>query len=131
MGCLTMKVRLSKFSGCKPCCNSDIKRDQFILKDQGLIMNKKEYVTFSRDLKNSFLKDKEDDPKFLAYAEYTDENEYSIKTIEGASSFNNRLWLIIRGSYYEPGMAGYRIKPNDIIKIGRVALRVRELNTEN
>mmetsp|Transcript_9676 Transcript_9676/g.8521 ORF Transcript_9676/g.8521 Transcript_9676/m.8521 type:complete len:128 (+) Transcript_9676:89-472(+) len=110
---------------------ADIKRDQIILKDKGLIMNNKEYITYSQELKNSLLKDKEDDPKYLAYAEYTDENEYTIKRIDTATSFNSRLWLIIRGTYYGPGMPGYKIQPNDIIKIGRVVLRVREINSEN
>ena len=72
-------------------------------------MNWKNYITFSSGLKNSFLKDNEDDPKYLAYAKYTEDFEYSIKAIEGASSFNNRLWLIVRGSYYEPFKSGYRI----------------------
>ena len=41
------------------------------------------------------------------------------------------VWLIIRSLKCDNETDGYIVKPNDIIKIGRVILRVAELNTEN
>jgi len=39
--------------------------------------------------------------------------------------------LVVKGVENKDGENGYIIKPNDILKIGRVALRVRELVTAN
>lgn len=82
-------------------------------------------------MKNGKWIEREDNPKSLAYAEQTDKYEFTIKSAEWASSINNKLWLVVKGVENKDGENGYIIKPNDILKIGRVALRVRELVTAN
>lgn len=88
-------------------------------------------MTYVPHLKDGKWVEKEDDPKSLAYVEQVEEDEFIIKPVNTTSSISNRLWQIVRGSYYEPKQVGYIIKPKDIIKIGRISLRVREIVTDN
>mmetsp|Transcript_12031 Transcript_12031/g.12044 ORF Transcript_12031/g.12044 Transcript_12031/m.12044 type:complete len:148 (+) Transcript_12031:183-626(+) len=101
------------------------------LNNKGLIVNSKARITHIPHLKDGKWIENEEDPKSLAYVEQLDNNEFIIKPVYTTSSINNRLWQIVRGNHFEPGQAGYIIKPKDIIKIGRISLRVRELVTDN
>lgn len=77
----------------------------------------------------SELEDDEEDPKFLAYIQQTSESEYTIEPKDDNQPLNNRIWLVVRSLKFNSSQASYTIQPNDVIKVGRVSLRVTELNT--
>lgn len=43
---------------------------------------------------------------------------------------NDKLWLVVRAMKNETGKLSYELKKNDIIKLGRIQFRVKDLQTE-
>jgi hypothetical protein len=110
----------------------EITRSQFSFKSSGIIIRDENIVEF-KDYEDSlsYSKEEESDPKVLAYARLISDNEYLIQPRDGNQPLNNRMWIIVRSIKVNGRNEGYAVQPNDIIKIGRVVLRVRELNTDN
>lgn len=111
--------------------SNDISQSQFCFKQSGILLRDNSKVQFKDHADSiSDMDEEEDDPKILAYTRQVSDYEYLIQPRNDLQPLNNRIWLIIRSLKKNGLKAGYIVQPNDVIKIGRVVLRVTELNTE-
>lgn len=108
----------------------EISRSQFSFKQSGLLVREDREVLFKDHADSISDIEDEEDPKLLANARQVSESEYFIQPRDDNQPLTNRLWLIVRSLKKNEIPMGYKIQPNDIIKIGRVMLRVTELNSE-
>lgn len=111
--------------------SKDITQSQFGFKQSGILYRDNAHVQF-KDHCDSIndADEEEDDPKVLAYTRQVSDTEYLIQPRNDVQPLNNRIWLIVRSLKRNGVEEGYAVQPNDVIKIGRVVLRVTELNTE-
>jgi hypothetical protein len=109
----------------------DVSKSTFSLKRSGLLARNTNRVQFY-DHSMSFSDDEEntDDPKLLVYVRQFSDDKYLIQPRNENQPLNNRIWLIVRSLNRNNIQNQYALRPNDVIKIGRVMLRITELNTE-
>lgn len=70
----------------------------------------------------------EPDSKVLFTLNKTANGEYWIDTEKGDNT--DKLWLVVRAMKTEMTKLSYELKKNDIIKLGRIQFRVRDMQTE-
>lgn len=63
--------------------------------------------------------------------------EYYVVPTEGTKGGENveqsaveKLWLVVRSVKEQNGRNGYRLAVGDVVKFGRVKVRIKEINTE-
>ena len=74
--------------------------------------------------------DDEDDPRLLVYLKRTGEQEFAVEPRDDCQSLHNRIWLVIRSLKTTQYTEDYQLRTNDVIKLGRIILRVTEVNSE-
>ena len=110
--------------------SKEITRSNLIWKQNGKIIRKGERIIYNTAWDNlSELEDEEDDPKELAFIKQASDTEFSIEPKDEKLPLSSRIWLVVRSLKWSNLQDNYIIQPNDIIKIGRVVIRVTELNT--
>lgn len=74
--------------------------------------------------------DAEDDPskKTLFSLVKDEEGNYFIDTEKKTPA--DKLWLVVRAMKNEGGKLSYELKKSDIIKLGRIQFRVKDIQTE-
>lgn len=70
--------------------------------------------------------DGDEETKALFSLVKDDEGKYFIDTIKSETTDN--LWLVVRAMKNENQKLGYELKKDDIIKLGRIQLRVKEVH---
>jgi hypothetical protein len=65
--------------------------------------------------------------KLLFTLNKSDTGEYSIDT---DSTQSDKLWLVVRAMKNESEKLSYELKKNDIVKLGRIQFRVKDLQTD-
>lgn len=116
--------------------DTNIERSQVTFKHSGMLIREKDKIRFAKD-DDSFGDQEEDpdDPRILIFVRQISEDEFTVEPKDDSVNLNNRIWMIIRSvkaenSFLNNSSNGYIIRPNEVIKLGRVILRVTEIRTE-
>jgi hypothetical protein len=112
--------------------SNEISRNQFSFKTNGTLIRDDKVVKFiNKSNKFINLEEDEEDPSVLAHTYILSDDELIIQQKDETQPLNNRIWLVVRSLKLNELSYGYVIQPNDVIKIGRVILRVTEIHTDN
>ena len=65
--------------------------------------------------------------KLLFNLDKSGAGEYTIRTEE---KLEDKLWLVVRAMKNESEKQSYELKKNDIVKLGRIQFRVKDLQTD-
>lgn len=111
--------------------SDSITRSQVNFKHSGMITRSDDKIKFIGN-NDSFgdVEEDDDDPKMLAYIKQTGEDEFIVEPRDESTPLNNRIWLIIRSLSSSSELNMFELKPNELIKLGRIILRVVEMNTD-
>lgn len=112
--------------------SNEISRNSFSFKTNGTLIRDNKVVKFvQKSSKLIHFEEDEEDPSILAHTCIMSDHELIIQQKDETQPLNNRIWLVVRSLKLDELSYGYVIQPNDVIKIGRVILRVTEIHTDN
>ena len=111
--------------------SDSITRSQVCFKNSGMIVRFDDKIKHLSN-NDSFgeIEDDEDDPKLLSYIRQTGDQQYGVEHRDPSASLNNRIWLVIRSLKNSQFSEDFELKPNHVIKLGRIILKVTEMNTD-
>lgn len=98
------------------------------IKESGYILRTNTFIEFSEktnNLKETLLKiEKQEDTFSLKLNDYTINEDYNIES-------TNSTWFLLRKSFLSDKMNDYPLKEGDILRIGRITLRIKKIKFKN